>query len=155
VRQYLLAHGDHIEGMRLLAKIGMQLEVADDAELLLENVVRLAPEHRAARYEYALVLLQRHKHRRARDELEALLQVDPGNRVYRTTYATLCTGFGDYRARCAVPGDSRANPTGRGAASVDCACLEDSRPRAAGDRLLSVGRRAAARYARPTGAWQT
>jgi predicted Zn-dependent protease len=102
VRQYLLAHGDHIEGMRLLAKIGMQLEVADDAELLLENVVRLAPEHRAARYEYALVLLQRHKHRRARDELEALLQVDPGNRVYRTTYATLCTGFGDYRRALAL-----------------------------------------------------
>ena len=97
VRQYLLAHGDHIEGMRLLAKIGMQLDVADDAELLLENVVRLAPEHQAARYEYALVLLQRHKHRRARDELQELLRADPGNRVYRTTYATLCTGFGDYR----------------------------------------------------------
>ena len=96
VRQYLLAHGDHIEGMRLLAKIGMKLDVADDAELLLENVVRMAPDYQAARYEYALVLLQRHKHVRAREEMETLLQADPGNRVYRTTHATVCTGFGDY-----------------------------------------------------------
>ncbi|EQD32350.1 TPR domain-containing protein, partial [mine drainage metagenome] len=35
VRQYLIAHGDHIEGMRLLAQIGMKLDVLDDAELLL------------------------------------------------------------------------------------------------------------------------
>jgi tetratricopeptide (TPR) repeat protein len=97
VRQYLLAHGDHIEAMRLLAKIGMKLDVADDAELLLENVVRLAPDYQAARYEYALALLQRHKHVRAREEMEKLLQMDPHNRVYRTTHATVCTGFGDYR----------------------------------------------------------
>jgi tetratricopeptide (TPR) repeat protein len=97
VRQYLLAHGNHIEGMRLLAKIGMKLDVADDAELLLENVLRLAPDYQAARYEYALVLLQRHKHLRAREEMETLLKVDPGNRVYRTTHATVCTGLGDHR----------------------------------------------------------
>jgi predicted Zn-dependent protease len=102
VRQYLLAHGDHIEGMRLLAKIGMQLEVADDAELLLENVVRLAPDYPAARHEYALVLLQRHKHARAREQLQQLLRADPGNRVYRTTYATVCTGHGDYRRALAL-----------------------------------------------------
>jgi tetratricopeptide (TPR) repeat protein len=97
VRQYLLTHGDHIEGMRLLAKIGMKLDIADDAELLLENVLVLAPDYHAARYEYALALLQRHKHVRAREEMEALLKTDPINRIYRTTHATVCTGFGDYR----------------------------------------------------------
>lgn len=96
VRQYLLTHGNHIEGMRLLAKIGMRLDVVDDAEFLLENVMVLAPDYHAARYEYALALLQRHKHVRAREEMEKLLQIDPGNRVYRTTHATICTGFGDY-----------------------------------------------------------
>jgi tetratricopeptide (TPR) repeat protein len=96
VRQYLLAHGNHVEGMRLLAKIGMQLDVVDDAELLLENVLVLAPNYDAARYEYALALLQRHKHVRAREEIEKLLRTDPDNRVYRTTHATICTGFGDY-----------------------------------------------------------
>jgi tetratricopeptide (TPR) repeat protein len=97
VRQYLLAHGNHVEGMRLLAKIGMELDVVDDAELLLESVLVLAPEHHAARYEYAVALLKRHKHVRAREELETLLKIDPANRVYRTTHATVSTGLGDYR----------------------------------------------------------
>jgi tetratricopeptide (TPR) repeat protein len=96
VRQYLLAHGNHIEGMRLLAQIGMKLDVVEDAELLLEQVLVLAPDYHAARYEYALALLKRHKHIRAREEMDKLLATDPDNRVYRTTRATICTGFGDY-----------------------------------------------------------
>ena len=96
VRQYLLTHGNHIDGMRLLAQIGMKLDVVDDAELLLEQVLVLAPDYHAARYEYALALLSRHKHVRAREEMEKLLATDPSNRVYRTTRATICVGFGDY-----------------------------------------------------------
>jgi tetratricopeptide (TPR) repeat protein len=96
VRQYLLTHGDHIEGMRLLAQIGMKLDVTDDAEFLLENVLVLAPDYHAARYEYAQALLTRHKHVRAREEMEKLLETDPSNLMYRTTHATVCTGFGDY-----------------------------------------------------------
>lgn len=96
VRQYLLKNGDHVEGMRLLAQIGMKMDVADDAEILLEHALRLAPQHRVARYEYALVLLKRHKHVRAREEIEKLLVLDPKNLAYRTTHATICTGFGDY-----------------------------------------------------------
>jgi tetratricopeptide (TPR) repeat protein len=96
VRQYLLTHGNHIDGMRLLAQIGMKLDVVDDAELLLEQVLVLAPDYHAARYEYALALLKRHKHVRAREEMEKLLATDPNNRVYRTTRATICAGFGDY-----------------------------------------------------------
>jgi tetratricopeptide (TPR) repeat protein len=96
VRDYLLAHGNHVEGMRLLAQIGMKLDVVDDAEFLLENVMLVAPDHREARYEYALALLQRHKHVRAREEIQKLLDIDPDNRVYRTTHATIRCGFGDY-----------------------------------------------------------
>ena len=97
VRKYLLTHGDHIEGMRLLAQIGVKVDVLDDAELLLENVLKRAPDYHQARYEYATVLLKRHKHVQAREQLEKLLAVDPGNRMYRTTHATVSTGFGDYR----------------------------------------------------------
>lgn len=96
VRQYLLAHGHHVEAMRLLAKIGMLHDVSDDAELLLEAVLKLQPDYRDARYDYALVLLKRHKHVRAREEMEKLLALDPDNVAYRTTFATVCTGFGDY-----------------------------------------------------------
>ena len=96
VRQYLLQHGDHAEGMRLLAQIGVKMDVLDDAELLLESLLKLAPNHHVARYEYAVVLLKRHKHVRAREEIEKLLRIDPGNLAYRTTFATICTGFGDH-----------------------------------------------------------
>jgi tetratricopeptide (TPR) repeat protein len=96
VRQYLLSYGDHVEGMRLLAQIGVRMDVLDDAEVLLENLLRLAPNHHVARYEYALVLLKRHKHVRAREEMEKLLKLEPDNPAFRTTYATVCTGFGHH-----------------------------------------------------------
>lgn len=95
VRQYLLTHGDHVEGMRLLAEIGVKLDVLDDAELLLQGVLALAPDYHAARYEYAVVLLKRHKHVQALEQMEKLLKIDPDNSVYRTTHATVCAGFGN------------------------------------------------------------
>jgi tetratricopeptide (TPR) repeat protein len=109
VRGYLLKHGDHIEGMRLLAQIAMQHDVADDAEILLENVLLKVPDYHAARYEYAMALLQRHKHARAREEMEWLLAIDPDNKIYRTTHATVCTGFGDYERALPIYRDLLAN----------------------------------------------
>jgi tetratricopeptide (TPR) repeat protein len=95
VRGYLLQHGDHVEGMRLLARIGIEREVLDDAEILLEAVLELAPDYQAARYDYARVLLGRHKYLRAREELEKLLKLEPNNRTYRTQYATAIVGLGE------------------------------------------------------------
>ena len=43
IRAFLLAHGDHIEAMRLLARIGVAREVFDDAEVLLEAVLERVP----------------------------------------------------------------------------------------------------------------
>jgi len=95
-RAYLLEHGNHIEGMRLLARIGLAHDVLDDAEILLEAVLAATPDYRAARYDYAMALLRRHKHVQAIAELEKLLQADAGNRVYLTTYATATVGLGDH-----------------------------------------------------------
>ena len=94
VRQFLQTHGDHIEAMRLLAQIGVKLEILDDAEFLLESVLVFAPDYRAARYDYASVLVQRHKYVRAIEEIEKLLRLEPGNRAYRTVYANACGGLG-------------------------------------------------------------
>jgi tetratricopeptide (TPR) repeat protein len=94
IRDYLLKHGNHVDAMRLLAKIGMKLEVLDDAEFLLESLLVLAPDYHAARFDYALVLLQRHKHARALEELDRLLKVEPRNRAYRISYATASLGMG-------------------------------------------------------------
>jgi tetratricopeptide (TPR) repeat protein len=96
VRSFLQTHGDHIEAMRLLAQIGIKLDVLDDAELLLESVLKLAPDYRAARYDYARVLLERHKHALARVELDQLLLVEPDNRAYLLSHAAACAGLGEH-----------------------------------------------------------
>ncbi len=96
VRDYLLEHGNDIEAMRLLAKIGLELEVLDDAELLLESVLLLAPDYTAARYDYARVLLERHKHAPARAELDKLLQMEPDNRAYLLSHAAAWAGLGEH-----------------------------------------------------------
>src|ERR1700734_1595795 len=83
VRQYLSSHGDHVEGTRLLAQVCMKLDVVDEAEFLLEQLMVRAPDYHAARYEYAIALLARHRHVRAREQIGQLLETDPTNRIYR------------------------------------------------------------------------
>jgi tetratricopeptide (TPR) repeat protein len=96
VRAFLLEHGDHVEGMRLLARIGVARGVLDDAEILLRAVLRLAPEYRAARREYARVLLDLQKYQEARAELETLLRDDPDDRLLKTWYAACAAALGEH-----------------------------------------------------------
>jgi tetratricopeptide (TPR) repeat protein len=94
VRQFLQTHGDHIEAMRLLAQIGMKLDVLDDAEFLLESVLVFAPDYHLARFDYVTVLLRLHKFAQALQQIETLLRAEPDNRAYRTCYANACAGLG-------------------------------------------------------------
>ena len=94
IRGFLLKHGDHVEAMRLLARIGMAREVFDDAEVLLAAVLERSPSYDAARFDYARVLLERHKHPQARREFAQLRKRDPDNRELKTLYATACIGVG-------------------------------------------------------------
>jgi tetratricopeptide (TPR) repeat protein len=96
VRAYLLRHGHHVEALRLLARIGIHRDVLDDAERLLESVLKLAPDYGAARADYAGVLNKRQKYLQARREMDTLLQLEPGNRDYLKLYASACVGLGDY-----------------------------------------------------------
>jgi predicted Zn-dependent protease len=102
VRAYLLRHGDHPEAMRLLAKIGIAHDVLDDAEVLLEAALTLAPDHRAARYDYADTLTKRHKYTQAREQVLRLLELDGRNLDYRSLAATIAVGMGDNEAAIAL-----------------------------------------------------
>ncbi|GAC1454443.1 MAG: tetratricopeptide repeat-containing sulfotransferase family protein [Steroidobacteraceae bacterium] len=96
-RDYLLKHGNQVEAMRLLARIGIARKVFDDAELLLAAVLDLAPDYRAARAEYADVLLELHRETEARRQLERLMEEDPEHRLYyQGLYATACVGLGEH-----------------------------------------------------------
>jgi tetratricopeptide (TPR) repeat protein len=96
LRPFLAAHPRDIEAMRLLGQIGMQLDVLDDAEFLLESVLAFAPDYHIARYDYAQVLSKRHKHAAALEEARKLLAIDPSSRAFRTLYATACVGLGQH-----------------------------------------------------------
>jgi tetratricopeptide (TPR) repeat protein len=96
VRAFLLRHGDHVEAMRLLARIGVAREVLDDAEVLLAAALKMAPDYIELRRDYACVMLDRHKHAEALAQLEGLLERDPKNIDYRTLRATATVGLGDH-----------------------------------------------------------
>jgi tetratricopeptide (TPR) repeat protein len=97
VRAYLLKHGDEVEAMRLLARIGIARKVFDDAEILLAAVLKSAPDYRLARAEYAEVLIEMQKHQQAVRELDQLLREDPANwRHYQGLRATASVGLGEH-----------------------------------------------------------
>ena len=96
LRQFLLQHGDDVEALRLLAQIGMKREVLDEAESLLAKVLALAPDYAPARYDYALVLLRRHRALEAFKQAEQLLRAEPENRSYRLVHAGACVALGKH-----------------------------------------------------------
>lgn len=116
-RTYLLQHPTDVEAMRLLAQIGARLNVLDDAEFLLESVLTFAPDHTAARFEYASVLRKRQKLLAAREQMRLLAEIEPDNVAFQRLNANIATAIGDheealalYRAICAVtPKDERCH----------------------------------------------
>ena len=96
VRAYLLAHGDHVEAMRLLASIGIARGVFDDPEILLAAVLERAPHYRAARREYAGVLLELHRYAQALAQIEPMLEEQPDHRELRLQLAACRVGLGDH-----------------------------------------------------------
>ncbi|MBD8882132.1 sulfotransferase [Rhodanobacter sp. 7MK24] len=102
IRPYLLRVGNDVEGMRLLARIGLAREVLDDAEILLEAVLKLAPDYHMARFDYAQVLFARHLYQRACEETEKLLAIDSEHLDYRALYASASVGLGEHERAIAL-----------------------------------------------------
>jgi tetratricopeptide (TPR) repeat protein len=105
IRAWLLKNGDHVEGMRLLARIGIARRVFDDAELLLAAVIERAPDYRAARQEYAGVLIEMHRHAEARRHLAQLLKDEPDNRALRVLDAAALVGLGEHERAIELYGE--------------------------------------------------
>ena len=95
-RQFLIRHPKQVEGMRLLAYIGVQTEVLDDAEVLLENAVRFEPDNDLARYDYMGVLYKRQKYAASFEQAERLIQKAPENIRHQTAYANQCVAIGRF-----------------------------------------------------------
>jgi tetratricopeptide (TPR) repeat protein len=102
VRGFLLRNGDHAEGMRLLARIQLRCRVLDEAEFLLEETLKHAPDYRAARLEYVQVLIRRQKYPQALAEAESLLELEPENATCLLFSATALAGLGRIEAAISV-----------------------------------------------------
>ena len=110
---YLL-NDNHVEALRLLARIKHQRNLLGEAERLLEAALKLAPNYRAARVDYVNVLVDRQKYPQAHEVIGALLKLEPGNRDYLSMWATACAGLGQHetaigmyrRLLAASPGSS-------------------------------------------------
>jgi tetratricopeptide (TPR) repeat protein len=96
IRSYLLAHGDHIEAMRLLARIGIAHKIYFDSQVLLAAVLERAPDYRAARQEYAFVLVELHRYEEALRQIQQLLAGEPDNRQVRILQAAALVGLGEF-----------------------------------------------------------
>lgn len=96
LRDYLRQDDGNVGALRLLARVRQELGDLGEAEALLASVLERVSDYHAARFDYAMVLLQRQKPLLARQEAERLLAHDPDNRDYLKHYGAACVALGDH-----------------------------------------------------------
>jgi tetratricopeptide (TPR) repeat protein len=86
----------HVEGMRLLADVGVRLGVLEDAEFLLESAIEFSPQSTKARMDYIQVLRKQQKYHEALAHAKILIQQDPNNPQFQSVFAVESMQSGDY-----------------------------------------------------------
>ncbi|KEO92892.1 hypothetical protein EH32_13960 [Erythrobacter litoralis] len=136
-RHYLRTHpqrdANHIEGMRLLAKIGIEFGVLEEAEFLLESALAFAPDDVQLRLDYIDALRRRQNFAKAREEAERLYEHDPESPVFQSRLAIESMAVGDYERGLdlfdkvleKLPGDP-ANLTSKGHALKTTGAREEA-----------------------------
>lgn len=95
-RHFLRANPKNVEGMRLLAQIGIKLGILDDAEFLLDSAKTFEPDNIQVRLDYIDALRRRQKFEKAREEAETLYVRDPENPLFQSHLAIESMQTGDY-----------------------------------------------------------
>ncbi len=96
VREFAQQHPDDVNGLRMLADIGMKLSRYDDARVLLERCLELAPDFHLARHNLAVVLTRQNRLDDAKAQVDRLLKTDPGNANYQLLKGTILVQSGDH-----------------------------------------------------------
>ncbi len=132
-RQFLQKIPNHVEGMRLLADIGLRLGVLDDADFLLESALAFEPDNVQVRIDFVKALAKRQKFQQALEQAKFLLERSPKNPQFRSMVAIESMRIGDYKTALSVfddvlrqiPGDP-GTLTSKGHAYKTCGAYEDS-----------------------------
>ena len=94
-RHYLQNNKRDVDGMCLLAEIGIELKIYDDAEFLLASALELAPNHIQARSQYLNLLIRLGKYKAAAQQVDKLLLEQPDNLSFKVAKANALTGLGE------------------------------------------------------------
>ena len=132
-RRFLQKVPHNVEGMRLLADIGIRLGVLDDAEFLLESALKFEPDNKRVRIDYIQALRKRQKFSAALEQAGLLLESAPDNPQFKSLFAIESMQTGDYDTALAmfddilkqVPADP-VTLTSRGHACKTCGEYEDA-----------------------------
>jgi len=95
-RDFLKQHPADVSAIRLLADIGMKLGQFDDARLLLERCLELAPDFHLARHNYAVTLVRQQKLEPALAEAQKLLAMEPDNPNFQVLKGTILVRMGNH-----------------------------------------------------------
>jgi tetratricopeptide (TPR) repeat protein len=132
-RQFLGKVPHHVEGMRLLADIGVRLGVLEDAEFLLESALKFEPDNKRVRIDYIQALRKRQKFAAALEQARLLLDTAPDNPQFKSLYAIESMQTGDYETALStfdgileqLPADP-VTLTSKGHAHKTCGDYEDA-----------------------------
>ncbi|MFS2316687.1 tetratricopeptide repeat-containing sulfotransferase family protein [Maricaulis sp. D1M11] len=86
-RAFLQKNPKHVEAMRLLAEIGVQLGILEDAEFLLESAIAFEPENVQLQLDYIQVLRKRQKFALALKQARTLHAREPDNPLFKSHLA--------------------------------------------------------------------
>lgn len=95
-RKHLKQHPRDVDGMRLLAQLGLKLGILDDAEFLLESALEFRPEDEGVRLDYISVLHRRQKYEQAFREAEKLYHAAPDDPGKQSVYANEALAIGRF-----------------------------------------------------------
>ncbi|WP_296719872.1 tetratricopeptide repeat-containing sulfotransferase family protein [Erythrobacter sp.] len=96
LRTSTVRDANHVEGMRLLARIGIEFGVLEEAEFLLESALAFQPGDVQLRLDYIDVLRRRQSFAKARAEADKLYERDPASPVFQSRFAIESMAVGDY-----------------------------------------------------------
>ena len=132
-RKFLQKVPHHVEGMRLLADIGMRLGVLDDAEFLLESALKFDPDNTRVRIDYIQALRKRQKFGKSLEQAKLLLETAPDNPQFKSLFAIESMQTGNYETALSafdeileqLPADP-VTWTSKGHAHKTCGDYEDA-----------------------------
>ena len=93
-RSFLQKNPHNVEGMRLLANIGLELSIYEDAEFLLESCIEFEPNNLRANFDYLKVLLKRQKYELAVVHARKLSKKQPESLPIKKILANALNGAG-------------------------------------------------------------